>query len=72
MDVSRSYQYEKHNGLIRMSDYKKVEDERYLRLIHEICDERPTYGYRRITAVLNRLLRQKGEPGVNHKRVAGI
>lgn len=55
-----------------MSHYKKAEDEHYLKLIRQICDERPTYGYRRITAVLNRTLRQKGKPGVNHKRVYRI
>jgi putative transposase len=55
-----------------MKHYKKAEDERYLVLIRKLCDERPTYGYRRITAVLNRVLRQGGEPGVNHKRVYRI
>ena len=30
---------------------------------------RPTYGYRRITAVLNRELAAAGEPRANHKRV---
>ena len=55
-----------------MRHYRKAEDERYLALIRTICDERPTYGYRRVTAVVNRLLRQRGEPGVNHKRVYRI
>ncbi|MCD6518014.1 MAG: DDE-type integrase/transposase/recombinase [Candidatus Aminicenantes bacterium] len=55
-----------------MSHYKKREDEHYLKLIRQLCDERPTYGYRRITAVLNRTLRKKGKPGVNHKRVYRI
>ncbi len=34
--------------------------------------ERPTYGYRRLTAVLNRLLRTEGKPAVNGKRVLRI
>jgi hypothetical protein len=33
---------------------------------------RPTYGYRRITAVLNRQLRADGLAPVNHKRVYRI
>jgi len=52
--------------------YKKAEDERYLALIRKICDKKPTYGYRRVHAVLNRALRGSGEPGVNHKRVYRI
>jgi transposase InsO family protein len=34
-----------------------------------LVDERPTYGYRRITALLNRELAARGEPPANHKRV---
>jgi hypothetical protein len=33
---------------------------------------RPTYGYRRITAILNRKLRTEGSAPVNHKRVYRI
>jgi putative transposase len=32
-------------------------------------DARPTYGYRRVTALVNRVLRARGEPTVNGKRV---
>jgi len=60
LDVSRSYQYERRKGCMRVNHYKKKED------------ERPTYGYRRITAVLNRMLRKNGESEVNHKRVYRI
>ena len=67
LGVSRSHQYEKRS--VRVKRYKKPDDEKYPPLIRKICDERPTYGYRRITAVLNRLLRGRGEPVVNHKRV---
>lgn len=34
-----------------------------------ITDARPTYGYRRITALLNRARRSPGEPPLNHKRI---
>jgi transposase InsO family protein len=41
-------------------------------LIREIADARPTYGYPRITALLNRKLLELGRPRVNHKRVYRI
>jgi hypothetical protein len=37
--------------------------------IRAITDARPTYGYRRITALLNRAKRKAGTPQINHKRV---
>ncbi len=40
--------------------------------IERLLARRPTYGYRRITAVLNRELRAAGLPLVNHKRVYRI
>ena len=49
--------------------YCKAEDEALLPRIRRLVDERPTYGYRRITALLNRELAIDGQPRVNHKRV---
>lgn len=72
LGVSRSHQYKKREDGVRVRHYRKPEDERYLALIREVSDERPTYGYRRITANLNRILRGKGQQGVNHKRVYRI
>jgi putative transposase len=70
LEISRSHQYEKKKERMRpRGPYQKPDDEKYLTLIRKICDERPTYGYRRITAILNRRLRHKGETVVNHKRV---
>jgi len=40
--------------------------------IQALVAKRPTYGYRRITALLNRELRALGLPPVNHKRVYRI
>ncbi|WP_198370180.1 DDE-type integrase/transposase/recombinase [Roseomonas rosulenta] len=37
--------------------------------IRAITDARPTYGYRRVTALLNRARRSSGEPPLNHKRI---
>ncbi len=68
--VSRTHQYEKRmNKQGRKGFYHKAEDDHYLLLIRAIMDERATYGYRRVTAVLNRSL--EGQP-VNHKRVYRI
>lgn len=38
-------------------------------VIIDIVDKRPTYGYRRVCAVLNRKLEEQGRGAVNHKRV---
>jgi hypothetical protein len=54
------------------STYVKPDDEWLLTLIRELVDERPTYGYRRITALLNRRFRKAGKPSVNHKRIYRI
>jgi hypothetical protein len=43
-----------------------------LALIRHFVDERPTYGYCRITALVNRELTRKGLPVVNRKRVHRI
>jgi putative transposase len=69
MDVSRSNQYEKKRG---RGHYAKPDDERHLALIRQITDKRATYGYRRATAILNRLLTEKGKPRINHKRIYRI
>jgi putative transposase len=52
--------------------YRKVDDEALLPLIRELVDARPTYGYRRITALLNRKLAAAASPIANHKRVFRI
>ena len=40
--------------------------------IKTLVAKRPSYGYRRITAVLNRALRAEGLAPVNHKRIYRI
>ena len=52
--------------------YRKPQDVELLPAIRQIVDERPSYGYRRITAVLNRQLRAAGSSVVNTKRVLRI
>jgi transposase InsO family protein len=72
--VSRTDQYRKPKikRITGKRFYRKAEDERYLSLIRELVDERLTYGYRRITVLLNRILRAEGKLPVNHKRVYRI
>ena len=52
--------------------YRKAEDAALLPLIRSVVDERLTYGYRRVTALVNRKLRLDGKPTVNAKRVLRI
>lgn len=66
LEVSRSNLYER---LKKPSDTHKqrvmIQDQKLLPLIRQITDERPTYGYRRVTA----LLRKSLEQAINPKRV---
>lgn len=49
-----------------------MEDEPLLKMIRDITDDRPTYGYRRVLPLLNQRLVQSGLSKVNHKRVYRI
>jgi putative transposase len=46
--------------------YRKVDDEVVLPLITTLVSARPMYGYRRVTALLNRRMRESGAKPVNH------
>jgi transposase InsO family protein len=52
--------------------YHKAQDAAVVPLITTLVAKPPTYGYRRITAILNRQLRSEGLAPVNHKRVYRI
>ena len=52
--------------------YYKAADAMVVPLITTLVAARPTYGYRRITALLNRQLRADGATPINHKRVYRI
>lgn len=56
----------------RRKHYAIRNDEELLPLIMAVVNERPTYGYRRICAVLNRQFTEQGRPQVNHKRIYRI
>ena len=49
--------------------YRKTDDRELVPRTRDLVDIRPTYGYRRITALLNRQLRAESKPPINHKRV---
>jgi putative transposase len=50
----------------KRSMYAKPADEWLLPLVRELVDERPTYGYRRITALLKHRFRKAGTQFVSH------
>ena len=52
--------------------YHKAQDAAVVPLITALAAARPTYGYRRITGLLNRRLRSEGLEPVNHKRAYRI
>lgn len=50
----------------------RVDDEFLLPQIRSITDKRSSYGYRRVTTLLNNQLMKENKPRVNHKRVYRI
>ena len=72
LGVSRSNLMERPSRAPGRRPYRKPEDATLLPVIRRLVDERPTYGYRRLTALLNRLLRTEGKPTINGKRVLRI
>jgi transposase InsO family protein len=59
----------RHPERRRRGPYRRSGDDELLGEIRAITDARPTYGYRRVTALLNRARRSFGKPPVNRKRV---
>lgn len=49
--------------------YQRQGDHELLAAIRQLTDARPTYGYRRITALMNRARRASGAEPLSHKRV---
>ncbi len=71
--VSRSNLHDRLAGRTKpRRRYHKAQDAAVLPLITTLVAARPTYGYRRITAILNRQLRAQGLAPVNRKRVYRI
>lgn len=73
LKVSRSNLAERLSGRSKSrGPYHKIEDADLLPAIRRLVDARPTYGYRRIAALLNRERRAADQPVVNAKRVHRI
>ncbi len=72
LEVSRSNLYEQL-GKVPGTHKKRVlaEDQKLLPLIRQISDERPTYGYRRITALLRKSLKQAINPKRTYRIMKG-
>jgi putative transposase len=56
-------------GATARGTYVKAGDPALLARVRSLVDRRPTYGYRRITALVNRELAAEGELAANHKRI---
>lgn len=73
LEVSRSQLHARASGAARARGvYIKAEDAALLPAIRRLVDQRPTYGDRRLTALLNRERRGLGLEPVNRKRVLRI
>ena len=73
LDVSRSQLHARASGASKpRGAYSKADDVELLPAIRRLVDQRPTYGYRRLTALLNRERRIAGLEAVNRKRVLRI
>jgi transposase InsO family protein len=74
LEVSRSNVRDQvqQSGTPKRQRYTKHDDAWILPMIRLITDRRPTYGYRRVTQLLNLELLKQGKPGVNHKRIYRI
>src|SRR5438132_611966 len=73
LGVARSHLHEKVRRPAKpRGTYSKPGDETLLPVIRGLVDKRPTYGYRRITALVKRALAAEMKPAANHKRVFRI
>lgn len=73
LGVARSNIMEKFKKMKKhITRYNPEEDQALFPYIREIADQRASYGYRRITTLLNHKLIKEGKNKVNHKRVYRI
>ncbi len=73
LGVSRSNLVDRLDGNTRSRGrYRKAGDVNITTQVRQIVDRRPTYGYRRITGILNKQRALAGLGRVNHKRVYRI
>lgn len=73
LKVSRSNLHERKNATKpRKPHYACVGDAEAVEAIRPFVDKKPSFGYRRITGILNKQRRLEGKPTINHKRVYRI
>ena len=73
LDVARSNLIERvKDGPKPRGSYRKTGDAELIARIRPLVDRRPSYGYRRVTALLNREAAELGLPSANHKRVCRV
>ena len=70
LNVSRSNLASKK--VARKKSYDKVTDKEILNQIKTLLETRSTYGYRRVTAMINKLFKSQGKSPINHKRIYRI
>ncbi|RYZ82437.1 MAG: hypothetical protein EOP04_22035, partial [Proteobacteria bacterium] len=68
LGISRAAIY-KSTRKINMAFYRKADDEIYLPVIRQVIEKRPTYGYKRVKALANCVLRSSQRAEINRKRV---
>ncbi len=71
LNVARASYYKRPKGMI-VNRYRKSDDGSILQEVRALKDKRPTYGYKRITAMLNRKRRSEGKSKLNKKRIFRI
>lgn len=71
LEISRSSLYWKKKDR-PMKRYKKAIDSKILDEIKIILKKRPTYGYKRVTAMINKQRQKQGEDRINKKRIYRI
>jgi putative transposase len=72
LGVARSNLHERLKEPALRKPRLRPDDDWLLPMIWEIVAERASYGYRRVTALLNRQLDAEGRPRLNHKRIYRI
>ena len=73
LKVARSHINERRGTAPKLrGPYHKDEDAEVLPALRAIVDARPTYGYRRVAALVNRQRRTDEKPAINAKRVLRI
>jgi putative transposase len=73
LQIARSNIIEKFKAMRKRTPrFNQDEDDDLLPRIRELADQRGSYGYRRITSLLNYQLKREGKTKVNHKRVYRI